>query len=453
MPKSLFLQKSFPLTSVLRGLKFRHLTEISWLFLSNVGQIVIGFALIKIISTIGTTEYGKYALVLSAVPLVNALIYTPIDQFCQRYYYTYLYEKRINLLTKSIFSILVRIGLALLGILVLTTLTLKFVFDFKFQTLFFWIISCIYTLVIANSIPFQSLLNTMRLRQLVAYFGVSEKFLQLVVLTGFSFIFKLDALLILSVFAIIGIVFLILKIIVVRRKLPHEQDHQQAGSTHNSQEIDRQLISFGFPLLVFGLFAWFQTYGERWVINFSLDLSSVGVYAFIVMVANTSLMIFLSAFGTFVGPITWEKFSDLRDSSKIAIGIKFIMLQVWFVVLFSASVSIGFYFFGNWIIKILGGDEFSRYSNLLPLIIAGIGLFYAAQTLNSVGFGYNRMSDYGIVKFISSIASILAYWLGVHFWGLMGVAWGSIISNALYVVLTLAVNRRIIRTQAPFIDT
>lgn len=424
-----------------------HLREMAWLSLSNVSSIVLGFGLIKVISKIGTAEYGKYALVISVVPLVNSIIYNPIDKFCQRYYYTHLYKKESTFFFINIVHILKKIGMSLLILCVSALVILRYAFNFELQSISFLLISCFYILVFTNVIPFQSLLNTMRLRRQVALFAVGEKLAQLIILSGISFLVGLDTLVVFAVFAVVGVVFLTWKIQMVKDRMVNSQESKRGWNENNPREISRQLMSFGLPILVFGVLAWLQIYSERWVIRFALDLDSVGIYVFMVMIVNTSLMIVLGSVSQFVGPITWEKFSDLSDLAKVAIGLKFIRVQVWFVGFVTASAAVGLFFVGEWAIKVLGGNDFSAHSKLLPLIFIGIGLFYIGQTLNSVGFGYNRMSKYTTAKVSGAILTLVSYWLGASIWGLSGVAWASVVANSIYVALTVFANRGILREQ------
>lgn len=417
----------------------------AWLFLSNVCSILVGLGLIKVISKIGPVEFGKYALVLSIAPLVNSAIYIPIDQFCQRYYYTYLHENKGTFFLNGILAILRNIGLCVLSLCIAALAISRYVFSLSLESLHFLLISCFYIFVFTSGIPFLSLLNTMRLRSRVALFAVGEKLAQLMALIGICFFVNLDAQMVLLIFAGLGAFFLFWKIKMVKDRMLTDQESEQNCEKNNSRELICQLTSFGLPILVFGLLAWLQTYSERWVIQFTLDLSLVGIYTFMVMIVNTSLMVIFSSFGQFVGPITWEKFSDLRDLAKITVGLKFIRFQVWFVSFVTGFFVIVFFFIGDWVTKVLGGISFSANSRLLPLITLGIGLFFIGQTLNSIGFGLNRMPQYTLAKVLGAIGSVFFYWLGACWGGLVGVVWASVVANSIYVTLTLATNRRILK--------
>jgi len=436
----------------LRELKPSHLREMAWLLVSNIFAVIIGLGLIKIIAKVGTVEYGKFALVLSLVPLVNAAIYIPVDQFSQRYFYTYLREKHLASFVGSLFRILKILAWYLAALFLVALVAVRFAFKFELRSIYFLIAAGLYIFVFANAIPFLSLLNTMRLRSKVALFAVGEKLAQLLALIGLSFFVGLNSSWVLAVFAALGTLFLVGKIKLVRLRISERLDEGETYDKSKSHQISRQLITFGLPILGFGILQWFQSYSERWVIQFTLDLDSVGKYAFMVMLANTSLLFVLSATSQFVGPIIWEKFSDLKDSPRVATGLKLIRLNVCFIGSVTVLSAGGLYFAGGWVIRILGNDKFSGSSKLLPLIFVGIGLFYMGQGLNAVGFGYDRMQRYAMAKVSGATLTVVLYLLGARFWGLSGVAWASVVANSIYVALTVTTNRTILNEANQYHD-
>lgn len=421
----------------------------AWLLISNVAAIVLGFGLIKIISKIGTAEYGKFALVLSLVPLINALIYTPVDLFCQRHFYTYQRENHLGSFIASIFRLLKTIAWYLAALFVAALLVLRFAFGLDLRSICFLIAAGLYIVVFANAIPFLSLLNTMRLRSQVALFAVGEKLAQFLILGGLSFYVGLNSSWVLGVFVALGTIFLAAKIKLVAVRVSAKQAEEDTCDKIKTRQISRKLMVFALPILGFGVLAWFQAYSERWVIQFTLDLDAVGIYAFMVMIATTSLSLMLGSFAQFVGPITWEKFSDLKDSTNVASGLRFIRLQVWFVGLITGVAALFLYFIGDRMISMLGGERFAVHARLLPLIFIGIGLFNIGQTLNSIGFGYDRMQKYTVAKVAGAVLAVALLWLGARMGGVTGVAWASVAANSIYVVLTMLANRKILRERRP----
>jgi O-antigen/teichoic acid export membrane protein len=164
------------------------------------------------------------------------------------------------------------------------------------------------------------------------------------------------------------------------------------------------------------------------------------------MIANAAFAIGLSSFSQFAGPITFEKFANLKDLKKVATGLRYVRLQVWFVCVVTALAALVLYFAGDSVMELLGGAAgFANYSDLLPVITVGIGLFFIGQTLNSVGFGYDRMGMYVVPKVLGAGLMLVSYWLGARSWGVSGVAWASVVTNGIYVGLTLVANRTILR--------
>jgi|GEM_PF-2859292 len=431
------------ITELFQRIKRTHLQEFSWLFVSSILTILIGFLLIKVISRIGPEEYGKYALVLSIVPLVNAVIYVPIDQYCQRYYYSFYHENTSSIFVEKIISIIKKVSISIMSLSIFGVLISKYFLKLDISEVYFGIVSCFYIIIATSSIPFQSLLNTMRKRKAAALFSIGEKALQLLGLFLIASVLHLDAFLVLAACAVGSACFLVGRVVCINRQ-KHPEDQEGQENPRTLPRIYRQLFSFGLPILFFGILTWLQTNGERWVLQFSLGLEDVGRYTMMAMICQTLLLIIQAPYSSFMGPITWEKFANLNDAAKVSEGLKLIRLSVIFLLLEMIIISSMLYFFSDLIVIVLSGKLFATHSRLMPLIFIGIALFFLGQTLNSVGFGLNKMAKYTFPKVSGAIIALACYAVGAHLGGIPGIAWASVIANSMYVGLTLIANRNIL---------
>ena len=406
-----------------------------------MATVIIGLGLIKVIAEIGPVEYGKYALVLSIVPLVNLSIYNPLDQFSQRFFYTFHNKNESEVFLFVLFNLIKKTAFVLSVIAILSALITGFIASIDW--LIFTLIASLYIIIVLNGIPLISILNTVRLRNLVAKLNVGEKFFQLTSLFIVSKLFKINAILVLGTISIVGIFFLVLKWKFIRKNI-FKIDTIKIPS-NDKKYIYKLLLPFSFPLLLFGVFQWLQTYGERWIIQITLTLKDVGIYTFMGTIANTSLMIIISALSQFIGPILWEKFSDLNDFRKIDIGRRIIKYQVYLVAILTFIASGILYFVGETIIKILGNLSFIRYSQLLPLIFLSIGIFNIGQTLTSIGFGLDKMIKYSYAKIISAILTIVFLLIGSRLFGLFGITIAGMSSGIIYLLFIIQTNRNILK--------
>jgi O-antigen/teichoic acid export membrane protein len=430
--------------ALLQSLNKRHLREIGWLLFSNGASMILGLAIIRTIAKIGTVEYGKYALVLSIVPLANAVIYSPIDFFCQRFFYTFTYEGKKSYFLNATLRLLKQLFNILLILVIISFIGLKFFLHYDLYSLLFWLVSCGYILLFSSSVPLLSLINTMRRRKLVALFSVSERVCQLVFLLGVYYLVGLNASLVLLVFFMVAAVSFATKVKILKQEAGVEAEPGNPGANKLPQEFLQMVMSFGLPLLGFGVLAWLQTNGERWSVQLVLGLDSVGIFCFMSMVASTILNVVQMPLAAFIGPITWEKFADVKDAARVAEGMKLIWLNVLCYCLLIFGGSIPLIFFGKFLLTILGSATFASHSWLLPVIFVGLVLYTVGQGLTAVGFGFNQMRKYTFPKVSAAITTIFCYLGGAYYWGLSGVAWSLILTNIIYIILVIKTNKNIL---------
>jgi O-antigen/teichoic acid export membrane protein len=428
---------------ILQGLNRRHLSEILWLLFSNGASLVLGFAIIKIIATIGTIEYGKYALVLSIVPLANAIIYASLDYFCQRYYYTFTYDDKKPFFLKTVIRLIYKLIFLLISICIVLLIILKLFIRVDLNDLIFCLIACGYILFYSSSVPLLGLLNTMRMRKLVALFASGEKFMQLILLLGIFYLIALNATIVLSVFMVVFFFSFLGKVRIVQGEVGDQIVNGADRTEKIPKDFLQLLVYFGIPFVGFGILAWLQTNGERWAVQMVMGLDAVGIFCFMSMVANTIFNAVQVPISAFIGPIILEKFADINDARRLALGMKIIWLNAICCSLITICGAAFLLLFGKILLTKLGSAAFASHYPLLPVIFMGIGLYTIGQCLTTVGFGYNKMRKYTLAKVSAAIMTVFCYLGGAYYWGLAGVSWGLVISSITYVLLVINANRSI----------
>ena len=71
------------------NLSKENLRELGWLITGQIFSVLLGFISIKMISTMGTFEFGKYSLILSIAAIISTIFYGPIEQGYIRFYFDY----------------------------------------------------------------------------------------------------------------------------------------------------------------------------------------------------------------------------------------------------------------------------------------------------------------------------------------------------------------------------
>ncbi len=127
-------------------------TEMGWVFLGQILTVGFGFAILKILSKMGTSDFGIYSLILTVIAFFGLIFYGPIQQGFLRFYYDYAEKNKtlifvnltykILLLSASILLILSILSLIITNLLHLSEYVLLFfltgiyVFTFKINEFF-----------------------------------------------------------------------------------------------------------------------------------------------------------------------------------------------------------------------------------------------------------------------------------------------------------------------------
>ena len=103
-------------------------------------------------------------------------------------------------------------------------------------------------------------------------------------------------------------------------------------------------------------------------------------------------------------------------------------------------------FWGKEFIILISSQRYAVYSNLLPFLCAGTGLFYTGQALSSLGLSMNRPGKYIYPKIITGILSILLNYYLIKSIGIAGTAYTALIIGFIYLVYIALVNMNIIKS-------
>src|SRR5690606_39654378 len=82
--------------------------EMGWVVTGHLTSVILSFVILKILSGMGTADYGIYVLVLTAAAFIG-IVYGPLQQAFIRFYYDYLNQNLITpylrIVTKYLFSV------------------------------------------------------------------------------------------------------------------------------------------------------------------------------------------------------------------------------------------------------------------------------------------------------------------------------------------------------------
>jgi O-antigen/teichoic acid export membrane protein len=415
--------------------------EFSWLAAGQLTTLVLSIISVKLTTSIGPEEYGKYTLAASVIGVLSLAFFGPLEQGYIRLYFDYAKHAHTRwVYGYSLLRVLLYSAVGLIAISGLTAIAAHAMFDFSYvfagAAAFMIVMSLI-------SVPITGMLNAMRLRRDVALVQIVERILIIALLFLLLSKLQLSAATVMFALGLAGVVTFALRLASYLRSMRPEktQDHaSQDADKALPRQIYSQVLTYSAPFVVWGILTWMQSNGERWVINGMLTASDVGRYGLAANIINSSAVLLFTILTQFVTPIIFNRFSDGSVQQQVE-GRRIIRLYSTTTLALFGLASVGLYFAGEIVIQFVSSKAFVVDSLLFSVLTIGIGLFYVGQAYATLGLALKKPAAYIFAKTSTAIVAVLLYLAGCYWGGLIGIVWAMVAANSLYLALILRTNR------------
>ena len=290
---------------------------------------------------------------------------------------------------------------------------------------------------------FNSILNLIRKRKENALLQALERTLMVGLLFLLIRQHNLILLYILFAFSLIAFLLALTKIIVFRRNVPSARKTKVLHE--NKKEIIHTVMVYISPFLIWGIAGWFQTNGEKWIINGVLSVSDVGIYAIMMAIVNALVIIPNNIITEFATPIIFKQFADLNNKENIVTGHTYIKINMMIILVITVTATVVTFFWGKEIIIIISSTRYAVYWYVLPFLVLGTGLFYTGQAQTLLGLGLSQPQKYIAPKIIIGVGSLVINYLFISGFGLRGISYSILLIGLIYVLYITLVNRRILK--------
>lgn len=407
-------------------------SEFLWLIAGQIISIIFSVIIIKLITKIGTSDFGIYSLVLTISALVSAIFIGPSEQGFVRYFFTFKNEIDKKRFLNVIYLFFLSIG-------ILITLIAVLFYFFKLVEAPNSILVGVFVVLFTFSSFFASLFNLIRKRKLNTFLIILEK----VASTIFLFILKFNNLLNISnvLIALSLAIFLsiFVRIVCFNSVLDYKVFRDLKLLSLREYLIYKKIFVFSVPLMIWGLSGWLESSSDRWVIaNFS-NLNTVGIYSLMMTLSSYLIATPIGVIGQYFQPIIFEKIHDKNsDESSIKVMNNFYyscIFLVFFGVLFSL-------FFGKIILSFIAVD-FTAFWYFLPFFTLSIGLFQIAQAYTIFGMIHEIPKIYLMPKIILGVVSLVLNIIGVYYFQIIGLTISMNVASLIYLIMVVMINRKV----------
>ena len=420
----------------------KNISEIFWLVFGQLVSMILGIISIKILTSMGPSEYGKYVLVGTLMAFLSALLYGPAEQGFIRFYFYYANKGFARTYINYIYKFLTIAAFFFL-FLCCIAISVNYMLGTPEKHLFIFF-AAIFMIVSASTTPFSAMLNLLRKRKVNALIKVIERALSvalLFLLFKYSNLSLLSALFVLSITIII---FIVIKIYILNRFIP---DDNRIWQEDTASSIRLKLIAdvkkFSLPFCIWGGFGWLQSNSEGWVIVSFLSAGDVGRFGLMIAVANYLIAIPSGIIAQFAIPIIYKRFSVLSDQIQVNKGqlsIRYLVVSTIILVILSTSMTACL---GKEVIFLLSSDKFLNYYYLLPFVCFAVGLFHIGQSLTTIGMSLNMPEEYVTPKVITGVLAVLMNIVFIKLLGIDGIVFSLCTIGMVYLILICRSNSKI----------
>jgi len=424
-------------------------SEFLWFFCGQSVIFVLNFIIIKLISSLGTSEFGKYALVLTINSFFAMIWFGPAAQGFNRFFYIYITQKGGKSYLALIKRFLIITGFSFSIIILTVFIGVSSIFNFELAL--FYLISGVFITNLKLDEFANNLLNLIRKRKINSIIQLIEKIILIsfLILTNWIDFFNLTNILI--GFAILSISFFLIKLNYFNKLAYNNLEDNTEFDRKEIKKIIKHIIGYVSPFIIWGFAAWLQLNGDKWIIEKYLSTSDVGIYAIMIFILNAFITIPSNFIGEFLSPIIYKQFSATGNRDMQKSGFTYIKINVLSVFVLSCIAFIFSIFLGKEIIYLISSSEFTAYWYLLPTLCIGLGLFYTGQSMTIVGMVFNKPTKYLLPKIFIGAASILLNILFVNLLGIEGIALTVLLIGIIYIIFIITINSKLISSDKTYI--
>lgn len=397
--------------------RFGRLTkEAGWILFGQI--MAVGGALIGVrflTTLLNPTQYGEFALGLTAAGLVNQAIMCPLSSGVSRFYVPALEARSINAYIRACSQLALR-ATAFIG-----TMVVLMIAGLTILRLTQWMAITIGAFVLALVDGYGGVINAVqvaaRRRWIVALHQGAESWLR----------FALAAVLLTTLgrssnVAMLGYVTAALVVLGSQWFFLAGTVDLAPGSDGAGVVMWRDRIwRFSLPIGTWGIFAWFQLASDRWALHFFSTAREVGLYAVIYQLGYYPMILLTGMLTQFFAPILYQRAGDASKPARNA-NVTFLVRRMEVAALsFTIVVFLSAALLHNVIFRVFVSPQYGGVSYLLPWMILAGGVFAAGQTLALRFLSEMRTAELLRVKIATAVLGVLFNGVGAYFGGVEGV--------------------------------
>lgn len=196
----------------------------------------------------------------------------------------------------------------------------------------------------------------------------------------------------------------------------------------------KEALHFSWPMILWGVFGWFQNMSNRWFIEAFLDLRTVAEYGIISSIATFPVTALFGVVVIYIVPILYEKEASQPGQAKVF--VRKMALSLIPVCLLMTLVA---YAGNGWIVSVLASAKYADKAYCLPILTAAASLNYLGSILTYAVYAKRRVAALLVANTLPGLLGLTLGYVLVREYGFEGAVWSYAASNALTCLLYIRV--------------
>lgn len=420
--------------------------EGAWIVVGQLAVVAGALVLVRVLTErLDPAQYGQLALGLTVAGLVNQVLMGGVGNGIGRFYSIAAEKRDLSGYLRASRRLMVYTTLAVLAV------GLALMGGLLFLGYAQWIGLAAAALLLSVLNGYNSILsglqNAARQRAIVAFHSGLDAWLKILLALGVLLWLGSSSTAVVIGYALSALLVTGSQFIFLRRLiLP------QSKPNGDSRQWILQMWAYSWPFSTWGIFTWIQQSSDRWALEAFATTRDVGLYAVLVQLGYTPIVMVTGLATSFLGPILYQRSGDATDPARNT----HVHRLAWRITLFCMALTLIAFMLAlglhDWIFRLLVASDYRGVSYLLPWVVLAGGVFAAAQMLSLKLMSEMKSASLLAPKVVTALLGTGLNLVGAALAGLHGVVAALTTFSCIYIVWMVLLGRTYRKQSGPCVS-
>lgn len=414
--------------------------EVAWVAAGQALAFLGAFASVKILTNVmGTASYGELALGITIAGSVQMYLYGPLGQVVLRFFAVNRERGELPVYFAVVRRFHLFFAASLVSLALLVAAILK---SLHSQWTLIVLFGLLYGIVSGLNISFSQFQAAIRQRKIVALHQAADNWLRPLLSLVLLLSFRKTGYVALLAFVCATLLVDISQALFASRNADVRDNWAPlAIDTAQVQRTRREILAYATPFVAWAGIGAISMFGDRWTLQYISGAQQVGIYVALYQIANAPVTLTAGVTNQLMTPIVFQR-AGTGDNEQQVCSAKSLLYKC--MALFAVSmfaIGVLLYAFSAPLIRLATSRAIAEFHGVLWIMFAGLVCYQLAQQLSAIGQIRRQTRRYIIAYATNAAATVgFSYALGIRM-GIAGIAWGLLLSNFLFMLTIIAVNR------------